>query len=85
MHRLHQPHVAFAPALQLLMVTVVVLLRHVLSCRVNAGNTTSPASDNTFQIVIPPGLTPVGPITTVPGSPQGEVQATLGMRAGLGA
>jgi hypothetical protein len=44
----------------------------VVHCRINAGNTTSPGSDNTFTIVIPPGMTPIGEVRPKPGSPPGK-------------
>lgn len=42
-----------------------------VACSSNPGNTTSPAGDNTFEILLPPGLTPTGPITPGLGSPPG--------------
>lgn len=81
LQRLHQRHAgASCASTQVDGQCCYMLLWCVLCRRLNAGNTTSPANDNTFQVAIPPGLTPVGPITPAPGSAPGQALGTLGVK-----
>lgn len=53
----------------------------VMYCRGNPGNVTSPGDNNTFEIRLPPGITPVGPVTPGPGSPPCEYGLLLGLNS----